>query len=292
MGEPDVAAGRPARLYPDARAVLASMHGKERVIAPLLQPLGLHVLPAGIDTDAFGTFSRERPRLDTPLATARAKIDAALTRHPECRVALASEGSFGAHPASPLLPWAHELVLFVDRDRELSVIGEDRGAATNYAHAPCISTADARAFAARVGFPAHGLIAMACVDGRPAPALALHKDLHDEAVLLDVVARLVDRHGLAWLETDMRAHRNPTRMAAIARATADLVRRLSTPCPRCGQPGYGQRETRAGRPCADCGAPTRLPRVAIFACAGCGAAEERPLPDAAADPAHCDFCNP
>ena len=50
--------------WPDERAVLATMHGKERAIAPVLARfLGLKVEVApGLDTDAFGTFSREAAR--------------------------------------------------------------------------------------------------------------------------------------------------------------------------------------------------------------------------------------
>ena len=46
------------------RASIAAMHGKERVIGPILsRSLGLVGSPAaGIDTDKFGTFSREIER--------------------------------------------------------------------------------------------------------------------------------------------------------------------------------------------------------------------------------------
>lgn len=62
------------------RAVLATMHGKERVIRPLLEGgLGLQIiLPNGFDTDRFGTFSREIERTGSQLDAARAKIEAAL----------------------------------------------------------------------------------------------------------------------------------------------------------------------------------------------------------------------
>ena len=58
-----------------ARAVIATMHGKEQVIAPVLRDaFGLHCNVAeGLDTDAFGTFARERERTGTILEAARAK---------------------------------------------------------------------------------------------------------------------------------------------------------------------------------------------------------------------------
>ena len=88
---------------PPIRGVLATMHGKERVIAPLVQrALGVHLeVPNGFDTDRFGTFSREVPRKHSAIETARAKIIAALEQIPCARVGLASEGSFGPHPQVP-----------------------------------------------------------------------------------------------------------------------------------------------------------------------------------------------
>ena len=66
-------------------AVLATMHRKEQAIAPVLEEaLGLQVeVPPGLDTDRFGTFTREVPRPGTQLATARLKAQAALAAVPE-----------------------------------------------------------------------------------------------------------------------------------------------------------------------------------------------------------------
>ena len=48
-------------------AVLATMHRKEQAIAPVLEEmLGLRIEVAhGLDTDRFGTFTREIPRPST-----------------------------------------------------------------------------------------------------------------------------------------------------------------------------------------------------------------------------------
>lgn len=282
--------GRPA-----PRVVLATMHGKERAIAPLLAPvLGDEPqLVDGLDTDAFGTFSRERPRAGSALAAARAKVAAAFARVPEARFGLASEGSFGPHPALSWLPYAEELVLLVDRATGEEYTGLDAGTATNYGQAVVEGLDDARAFAARVGFPSHGLIVSAWVDGAPAPALALVKDIGDESALAAALTRVFARGARALVETDMRAHCNPTRMAAIARAAADLARVYASRCPACDAPGWTVHARLPGLPCADCGLPTRLPRAECLACGRCGHAQERAVDGPAlADPARCDFCNP
>ena len=50
------------------RAVLATMHGKELVVRPLLlRAMGFEVdLASGLDTDRSGTFSREIDRAGSP----------------------------------------------------------------------------------------------------------------------------------------------------------------------------------------------------------------------------------
>ena len=55
----------PHQLLSDRTAVLATMHQKERVMAPVLErELGVNILvPAELDTDTFGTFTREVKRL-------------------------------------------------------------------------------------------------------------------------------------------------------------------------------------------------------------------------------------
>lgn len=52
--------------------------------------------------------------------------------------------------------------------------------------------------------------------------------------------------GRVLLETDMRAHCNPTRMAAIRQLSFLLVRRLSSLCPSCGAPGWAVVDSEPG----------------------------------------------
>ena len=163
------------RPYKNTVAVLATMHGKERVIAPVLKEgLGLVVgLAMGVDTDTFGTFSRDVERTGSQLDAARAKIAAGFKYAPYARVGLASEGSFGPHPYIPFLPLSRELVLLIDRERDLELTGYFASPETNYGHAVVTDMVAAAAFAERSKFPEHGLIVMGCVDGKPAPGLAV-----------------------------------------------------------------------------------------------------------------------
>ena len=111
------------RPYRNYVAVLTTMHGKEQVIAPVLKDgLGLIVcLAMGVNTDRFGTFSRDIERTGSQVDAARAKIAAGFDYAPLARAGLASEGSFGPHPFIPFLALGRELVVLIDRDTGPSV---------------------------------------------------------------------------------------------------------------------------------------------------------------------------
>ena len=266
--------------------VLATMHGKETVMAPLLEAgLGVRVVVAeGLNTDAYGTFSGEIERTGTPLDAARQKVAAALdaTGH---RLGVASEGSFGPHPALPFLYVDAELVLLVDRETGREWTGEAVSTDTNFGASDVRAWEEIEEFARRARFPDHGLI-LKSTGG------ALVKGLRDWETLRREADRLLAAHQALTVETDMRAMHNPLRMGVIAEATRKLVAKLQTPCPVCAAPGFALAERLPGLPCDHCGFPTRLPRAERWACGVCGLAEERPAAETYADPRYCDFCNP
>ena len=281
--------------YQNIAAVLTSMHAKERVIGPiLLDELGLIVgLATGVNTDQFGTFSRQVERTGSQLDAARAKIAAGFQYAPSARVGLASEGSFGPHPYIPFLAIGRELVLMVDRESGVELTGYDASPDTNFGHAVVRDREAAFAFAQRVRFPEHGLIVMGCRDEQPAPDLLLTKDILDLTALETAVQPAIRLCGAAFVETDMRAHRNPTRMIAIERATRDLVRRFHSQCPNCGHRGFDVVERIPGLPCAWCGEPTNVIMAEALTCQSCGYSDERSVATApTADPGQCYGCNP
>ncbi|QPC95912.1 DUF6671 family protein [Mesorhizobium sp. INR15] len=283
-----------AKLYENEVAALATMHGKERVIAPLLQrALGLRVeVTPGIDTDRFGTFSHDIERSGSQLDAARAKIAAAFEISPGARVAVASEGSFGPHPQIPFVALAREIVVLKDQLNGLELIGNYAGMDTNFSHVVVKDVASAIAFAKRAGFPRQGVIVAGCVDQKPAPERALFKDIGDWIDLESAVATVIITWGAALVETDMRAHRNPTRMRTIKRATFDLVRLFRSPCPGCQRPGFTITQRLFGLPCSWCGGPTTALKATVYSCEGCGFRDERLVKAATADPGQCEECNP
>lgn len=281
-------------LWRGKEAVLATMHGKEKAIAPLVQRwLGLRVTVAdGLNTDAFGTFTRDIARPGSPRDAARRKIDAAFAMMPGSKIGLASEGSFGPHPQLPYCALDREIVLLVDRERGYEVAGRFATPDTNYSHSVVIDLPTGIAFAERAGFPDHGVIVTGCRNGDPAPAIAMFKNIATVEDLIAALKAVLATCRAAWIETDMRAHRNPRRMRAIKLATLDLIRRARSRCPNCGQPGYGVTDRIMGLPCAACGEPTSLARADVITCSACPQRAERAAARAAADPAFCGACNP
>jgi hypothetical protein len=281
--------------YAGETALLATMHGKERVIGPLLEEkLGLRIrVPEGINTDRFGTFSHDIAREGSPLDAALAKIQAAFALVPGARFAIASEGHFAPHPRLPFLPLAHEIVVFADRQKSLRIVGRDETSDTNFAHAIVTNPSQGMIFAEKMGYPGHGVIVMGCEGGKAAPKRVLEKEIVHGAELERAVCAAVERCGAALIEADMRAHRNPRRMGAIERAAMDLVSRLHRRCPVCRRPDFSVIEHISGLPCAECKAPTYIVQREASLCRGCGFRSERPATEvAAADPAQCDRCNP
>ena len=280
--------------YAGRRAALATMHGKERAVAPAMaEALGLVVEPtAGLDTDRLGTFSGEVPRPGTMLETALAKARLGLAAS-GLDLALASEGSFGPHPVVPFLAGGIELLLFHDAGRGLTVHETLVADATNFAHLAVAPGEPLDPFLAKAGFPAHALIVR---PNRGERTLFLAKGLADRAALDRAVAAAAaaSADGRALVETDMRAHLNPTRMGTIAELARRLAARLACLCPACAAPGWGRTDVARGLPCGLCGSPTEHVLTEIFGCAACPHREERPRRDdlREADPMHCPVCNP
>lgn len=271
-----------------AAIVIATMHRKEEVISAAFEGMGAIFLPSPqIDTDQFGTFSGETERTGSQLDAAKAKAVAGLKSVPEAKFAISSEGSFGPYPKLPVISGGIEMVMLLERDTGSAIVGYDVTAKTNYAHAHIETLEEALNFANRVGFPEHALVLFARERG-----LLRAKGIGDREFLVDTVLSTLRAYGSAWLETDMRALHNPTRMASIRRAADHLVAQLRARCPECGYPGWIPRfET--GRPCRWCGGATHDLWAETRLCTACGNHERHILePERKADPAHCGECNP
>lgn len=280
-----------ARSCAGQAVALLTQHGKEQVIAPVFNAaLGCLIRRVdGYDTDLLGTFTRDIPRAGTQLDAARrkARLGMELAGLP---IGVASEGAFGPDPMIGLFPWNVELLLWIDDRHRLEIVGTAQGKA-NFAHLLTPDWGAAKAFARDWGFPGHQLVV------RPDDAIdpRIRKGVASWAELETCFARASTQssNGLVFLETDVRAHANPTRQANIRLAAEDLAGKLRSSCPGCGAPGFWRIERVPGLPCADCSAPTQEPIADILGCVRCThRVTHECVHGTTADPARCDYCNP
>lgn len=275
------------------QAALATMHGKERVIAPALTVVGVKtLLVRGLDTDAFGTFTGEVPRIKSMRDTAIRKARAAM-RLSGLDLGIASEGSFGPHPDLPLVSAGTELMVLVD-ERHNRIHSISRVfARTNHAHAEVTNIAEGTAFLRTIGFPEHAVIIRpgGVSERRPALAKGVSTPAAFDEKLMEALAR---GNGVALVETDMRAHHNPTRMATIAELANCFAARLAQACPDCNGPGFGVSRPVPGLACVECGAPTLAIKATTTTCEHCHHKVTLPRSDGLehADAACCVLCNP
>jgi hypothetical protein len=277
--------------YSGRRVALLTQHGKQRVIAPMLDAaLGCRVeWVSGFDTDTLGTFARDIPRAGTQVEAARrkARIGMELSGLP---LGLASEGAFGPDPMAGLFPWNVELLVFIDDERGIEVTGMAQQA-TRFAHLLTDDWEQAAQFARQAGFPEHHLVVRPQGQDDPRIEKGLAGWTALEAAFNQ--ARGEAENGRVFLENDLRAHAHPTRMDVIRLAAEDLATKLNSLCPACGAPGFWGVERLRGLPCADCGAPTREIRADIHGCPRCDHRETRERAGVEhADPGRCDYCNP
>ena len=281
------------RLFNSRNAVLITMHKKEEVIFPLLRPLGmqLSVLDT-VDTDQFGSFTRDIARKGSQLEAAQSKAKKALEVSGE-RIAISSEGSFGPHPQLFFVPANIELVLFIDTRHNIEIAGWEISSDTNFSQAEITSVKEAIQFSITCRFPSHAIVV------RPNQAESnnlLFKGLTNESILEEAVMKCISasQDGKALIETDMRAMYNPTRMKVIEKATVNLLSKLQSVCPECAWPGFEVTDWIRGLPCENCFMPTRFVLKHIYTCKKCNHKNEIDYPDRKnyCEAQFCDFCNP
>lgn len=123
-----------SQYFTGRKIVIATMHGKEAIIGPVLKSeLGVDfIVPINFNTDAYGTFSGEIERVVDPAEAGRIKCMAAceLTG---CDLAIASEGSFGPHPSMFFAPADDEILVLLDLKNNLEIKARVISTNTNFA---------------------------------------------------------------------------------------------------------------------------------------------------------------
>ncbi|ALT78468.1 DUF6671 family protein [Paucibacter sp. KCTC 42545] len=277
--------------YASRQVALLTQHGKQEVIAPVLEPaLGCRIeWVSGFDTDQLGSFTRETPRPGSQLEAARRKARKGMELA-GLSLGLASEGSFGPDPFTGMFPWNVELLVWIDDELGIEIVGMAQAAAPS-GHLQSGDWQAIEAFALSEGFPQQQLVLRP--NGPDDPNI--HKGIQDPAQLRQCFDACLAQssHRQVFAELDLRAHANPRRMKLIEQAAADLLQRIQSLCPACDAPGFWISERIAGLPCADCGLPTSSYRSERWSCPRCQHQELKPRTDRLlADSKHCFTCNP
>lgn len=279
-------------LWHQRPCVIATMHKKEGVIAPVVQSaLGVEiVVPTDFDTDQFGTFTRDIQRTGSQREAAQKKAVTAL-EHTSHTLAIASEGSFGAHPTIPFIQSNLELVLLVDQENQLEIAGHYHSTVPLTKHHTARTPEEVMATAKSWGFPKQGVI----LRSHAREYKHIYKDLLTFDDLYTASHAILKKwfvHSI-FMETDLRAHRCPSRQDAIRQAVLDLVTNCQSNCPICHIPGFTIRDRQSGLPCAICGLPTSEIKSATWSCQKCHYEETEPVTNKqVADPGLCQWCNP
>jgi hypothetical protein len=271
--------------------LISTKHQKEVVIAPVLEKaLGVKCLVAkNLDTDQLGTFTGEVERRDDPIVTLRKKCLWAMEMA-NIDLAVASEGSFGPHPSVYLVPADDEFLIFMDKANGIEIIVRELSTETNFNQAVIFTHKDLNEFASHANFPSHGLILRNASNDYK----HIEKGITDADQLRSIFDDIVSRYGSAFIETDMRAMYNPTRMKVIENAAKKLAEKINTVCPACNMPGFGITDAKQGLPCLICHFPTRSILSYVSVCKKCAYTKEKIYPHGKLneDPMYCDVCNP
>lgn len=278
-------------MFKGRRLLIATQHQKETVIAPVMEKeLDVNCFTTTLfNTDDLGTFSGERDRKDDPITTVRQKCLTAMELA-NCDLGIASEGSFGPHPTLYFLPADEEVLIFIDKKNNLEVIVRELSTDTNFNGSPIHTEEELLTFAKAAKFPEHALIIK---DSRD-KFKALAKGITSDEQLKSTFKHFISTYGKAFVETDMRAMYNPTRMKVIQKAAIKLAGQINTNCPKCSWPGFGITEVVLGLPCGLCNTPTRSVRSYFYTCLKCSYTKEQLHPNGkpVEEPTYCDYCNP
>ncbi len=270
---------------------IATQHNKERVLGPLFENLlGLTLIQdISLNTDILGSFCGETERKCTPIEALRQKCKLAALQT-NANFIVSSEGSFGPHPNIPFLYANEEFLMFYDKKNASEIIAHELFFETNFSSESCTEWNHVVEFCKRVKFPEHAVILKSSVlkPKKIVKGISNFKDLKIQ------FKRFIKSQPLVYIETDMRALYNPTRMNNIERLGRRLINKITSLCPFCNWPGFEIQRVIRGLPCKFCLQPTNSIVTCVWKCTHCLFEKTSPgnLIQPFVDPQFCNVCNP
>jgi hypothetical protein len=279
------------KTFSNRKLLVATKHHKEKVIAPIFEKgLGVSCYVSDeFDTDTLGTFSGEVQRKDDALTTLKKKCLLAMEKN-HTDLVIASEGSFGAHPSVFFASADDELLMLLDAKNELEIVVREISLDTNFKASTITNETELLEFAQSAQFPSHGLIIKPAENNHS----KVIKGIMDLTSLKKYFTEFKNEFGGAYVETDMRANFNPTRMKVIEKTAQKLLKAVQSICPNCETPGFTVTKSIPGLPCNWCKTPTASTLSYLYTCKKCEFIKEEFFPHQkrTEDPTYCDLCNP
>ena len=283
--------------YYKAEIVFATMHGKEQLLKSLFaESLAAQlVLPEGIDTDTLGSFTGEVPRAGDLQEVLRNKAKLGLAKS-RAVYAIASEGSFSAHPQMPWLDCNQESLLFLDTQNSLEIFVHHLSTENALYYQEFRELSELQNFLRQIDFGPQALVMRPDLNSKDSQFL--FKGLTTRDQLQEAYQRLRQNFPQQTLvvETDLRAHLNPKRQQVIRQAGELLMEKILCLCPACQSPGFCQSSEVAGLACEACGVPSEYGLYELWSCPNlaCLYEEKRQRRDAKTSlPVElCPVCNP
>ena len=272
--------------------VIATKHHKSIALAPAFSSrLGAGMMEYYADTDQLGAFTMANPSKLSPIQIARQKCLWVLEKT-NADFAIGSEGSFLPHPDRPYMQANHEVLYFIDRRNNIEIYETSISTEMHYFSEIVSTQEELLKFAKQARFPSHGILLC------PFPKHAgqkLFQEITSFEKLIQHFNEAKKRSGMGkvWVETELRAHLNPTRMKHIEKLGHQLIDRLISLCPQCKAPGCGQAQLTPELTCKTCGSNAGKMGAEIIRCSQCEYFEKK----SHVSPNHtdawlCPNCNP
>jgi hypothetical protein len=278
-------------IFSKRSASLLTKHGKEKVIGEVFNTevdcLVEHT--SAYDTDLLGTFTQETPRYGSQLDAARKKAITGMELL-KLDLGLANEGAFLNDPHTGTIPWNNELLVLIDQKHNLELTGFASGPAQNES-SYVTHWEELKKFADYALFPSHYLVIKPTDEYHPQS----RKGIQDLVELKNAFdwAKSLSSKGIVYVENDLRAFANPTRMENIRKAAINLANKMNSICPQCNTPGFWVTDVKRGLPCNACGLATDEEIAKIWSCIQCEHKQTEGMKVFRfADPSKCKHCNP
>jgi hypothetical protein len=279
--------------YKNKIIALTTIHGKEKAIAPSIKKiLKASICEINHDTDLLGTFSGEVDRIGSVEEVLKRKCLLGCESS-SIPYGIASEGSFIPYPPFPFIGCDSESMLFLDLEDDIAICESLISTETNFNKLETDSLDEALSFAETALFPSHAIIIRPNIWEDKSiifKGIQIKTDL--EIAFTEAKKNSSDEK--IKIETDMRAHMNPSRMKVIAALAEKLATRIASPCVKCNTPGFGIIRMEPGLHCEYCDAVTKLVKYEIYGCAKCGHEVSKLRSDGKlkASQSECEICNP